>query len=112
MPEVGIENLKEAVHLAISLPIQAVKTIKNKFQIFDLLAFIDEFRQLGDVIKTRKDIGAELKDLSPAERQELHDYIKEEFDIPNDKVELFIENSLAWANSTITLIEEAKNLKK
>lgn len=108
----GIENLKEAVHLAIALPIQAVKTIKNKFRLFDLLAFIDEFKDLEAVIKTRKDIAAELKDLTPEERLELHAYIVDEFDIPRDKVELFVENSLAWANSTITLIEEAKNLKK
>jgi len=109
---VGIEKLKEAVHLAIALPVQAVKTIKNKFQIFDLIAFIDEFRQFAEVIKARKDIVSELKDLTPAERKELHDYVKEEFDIPNDKVELFIENALAWADSTITLIEEVKKLKK
>lgn len=114
MPEEtqGIETLKQAVHLAIAIPIQAVKTIKNKFQIWDLLAFIDEFKEMTEVIKQRKQIGLELKDLSPQERQELLTDIKSDFDIPNDKVEIFAENALTWAESTITLFEEVKTLKK
>ncbi len=108
----GIENLKKAVHLAIALPVQIAKTIKGKFQLFDLLAFIDEFKELTEVNKVRKDVLAEIKDLDAAERDQLHAFIVDEFDIPNDKVELFIENALGWANATVTLIEEAKNLKK
>lgn len=107
----GIETLKKAVHLAIAIPVQAVKTIKGRFQVWDLLAFIDEFRELTEVIKERKQIGVELKDLSPEERTELNAFIKDEFDIPNDKIESFAENALDWAESTVTLLEEAKNLK-
>lgn len=109
---IGIDTLKKAVHLSIAIPFQAVKTIKNKFQIWDLVAFVDEFKELTEVIKERKQIGIELKDLSSSERIELKASIKEDFDIPNEKLETFIENALDWADSTITLYEEIKALKK
>lgn len=108
----GIETLKKAVHLAIAIPFQAAKTVKEKFQLFDILGFIDELKDLAAVIKVRKQIGLELKDLTTEERQELIVYIKAEFDIPDDKLEFFIEKALEWANSTIALIEEVKTLKK
>lgn len=108
----GIETLKKAVHLAIAIPFQAAKTVKQKFQLFDILGFIDELKDLADVIKARKQIGVELKDLSPAEREQLIEYIKAEFDLPNDKLEFFIEKALSWADSTVSLIEEVKTLKK
>jgi len=108
----GIESLKEAVSVAISFPIQAAKTIKNKFKIWDLLAFADEFKDLAIVIADRKNVVDEYKDLSPEERQEILAWAKQEFDIPDDVVEVFVENALSWVDSTLTLIAEAKKLKK
>ncbi len=113
MPEeLGIEHLKKAIHLAIALPIQIVKTIKTKFQLFDILAFVDEFRELTTVIKEKQLVVDEFENLSPAERKELFDFVKDEFDISDDKAEIFIENALTWVDSTLILIDEAKALKK
>lgn len=108
----GIESLKAAVSVAISFPFQAAKTIKNKFKIWDLLAFADEFKELATVIADRQNIADEFKDLDDAERDELLQYAKDEFDIPDDSVEVFVENALTWVDSTLTLINEAKKLKK
>lgn len=107
----GIENLKKLIHLAIAIPFQAAKTVKEKFQLFDILGFIDELKDLAAVIKNRKQIGLELKDVSADERTALLSFAKEEFDIPDEKVEVFVENALTWGMSTLTLINEAKALK-
>lgn len=112
MADLGIENLKTAIHLAIALPVQITKTIKGKFQIFDILAFLDEFRELAEVIKGKKAVLDELKNLSPEERKQLIEFVKDEFDVADDRAEIFIENALSWVDSTLTLIEEAKTLKK
>lgn len=108
----GIESLKAAVDIAISFPMQAAKTIKGKFKLIYLLAFLDEGRMLAEVIGDRDNIMKEFKDLTPEERAELVEHAKAEFDLPDDVVEVFVENALLWGVSTITLISEAKKLKK
>ncbi len=108
----GIENLKKAIHLAISLPIQVIESSKKKIKFLAILNFIDEFKELTQLVKERDKVVAEIKDLSPEERTELLEYIKSEFDIPDDKLESFIENAITWAFSFITLVDEAKELKK
>lgn len=108
----GIESLKAAVSVAISFPIQAAKTIKNKFKIWDLLAFADEFKELAIVIADKDSVVEEYKDLTKEERLELLEYAKDEFDIPDDTVEVFVENALTWVDSTLTLFNEAKKLRK
>lgn len=108
----GIESLKAAVDVAISFPMQAAKTIKGKFKLIYVLAFIDEFRELAEVVSDREMIVNEFKDLSAEERRALVDHAKEKFDIPDDKVELFVENALSLGVSLVTLINEAKALRK
>jgi DNA-directed RNA polymerase subunit F len=104
----GIEKLKKAVSLSISMSAE-LSHIK-KINILTALGLLGELKELLDMVKNRKDVLAELKDLSPVERTELLEYIKEEFSIPNDKLESFIEYSLTWAESTITMIEMTKTL--
>ena len=108
----GIESLKAAVDIAISFPMQAAKTIKGKFKLIYLLAFLDEGRMLAEVIGDRDNIMKEFKDLTPEERAQLVEHAKQEFDLPDEVVETFVENALMWGVSTITLITEAKKLKK
>jgi hypothetical protein len=108
----GIEALKGAVSVAISFPFQAARTIKGKFKIWDILAFADELKELSVVISNRSSVAEEFKDLTLEERVEIIQYAKDEFDIPDEKVEIFVENALMWVDATVTLIGEAKKLKK
>lgn len=108
----GIESLKAAVDVAISFPMQAAKTIKGKFKLIYVLAFIDEFRELAEVVADREMIVNEFKDLSPDERLAIVAHAKEKFDLPDDKVELFVENALSLGVALVTLINEAKALRK
>jgi len=106
----GIETLKRIVTVGISLPKQAAITIKGKFKLIYLLAFIDEARELAEVLAEKEQVVLEFSDLSIAERGELLEWAKEEFDLPDDKVEIFVENALTWGVSTIILFREAKEL--
>lgn len=107
----GIETLKRAVNVGIALPIQAAKTVKAKFKPWDILAFMDEVRELVEVMVVKEDVIKEFKDLSEEEKAELIAYAKEEFDLPDDDVEFFVENALLWAVSTIQLFKKAKELR-
>lgn len=108
----GIENLKKLIKLALSLTEQISTALADgKITTMELFGFLPELAQIPGVVKSWADISAELKDLTPEERQELLEYINEEFDIPNDQLESFIENALMNAVSLISLVEQFKTLK-
>jgi hypothetical protein len=108
----GIENLKKMVKLSLDLTEQIANSTADGWQWTDTLSFIDELAAIPGVVKSWKDVSLELKDLSPEEREELYTYVVDEFDLPNDKVELFVENALLQAISLISLVEQFKELKK
>ena len=106
----GVENLKKALKFVFDFTTQVAQT--KKFNFWAIFGFIDDLVALGDIITKWKDIQAEFKDLDEAEKQEIYEYAKAEFDLPNDQVEAFIEDALQWALVTFALVERAKLLKK
>ena len=72
---------------------------------------MDEIATIPGVVKSIPAVKQELSELSLAEREELLNYIVEKFDIPNDKVEAFVEHAVAIAISMVALVEEWKSLK-
>lgn len=112
MPEqVGVENLKRLVKFGCDVTKQLSDSLADGYQWTDLLSLVDELSQIPGVVQSLPQVKAELADLSPAERTELHAYLVEEFDLPNDKVEAFVENSVAFAISALALVEQWKDLK-
>lgn len=105
---VGIENLKKAVKFSIDLVRQGIESGADGWQWTDFFSFVDEFSQTPALVKSSKEILAELLDLDEADRAALNAYIQVEFDIPNDKVEAVIEHSLAIAFSIVSLTQELK----
>lgn len=109
----GIENLKKMVKFSCDFTKQISTALADgKFQWNEIFGFFDEIMAIPGVVKSFPDIGKELKDLTKEEREELNEYIQEEFDLPNDQVEAVIENSLLLAFSAIALVEQWKALKK
>lgn len=109
----GIENLKKLIKFALDLSRNIQTALGDKkVTIAEIFGFLPELMQVPGIVKAWTDIKAEYEDLSKEERLELHSYVVSEFDIPNDKVEAFIENALLQAISLITLVEEWKDLKK
>lgn len=109
----GIDNLKKLIKFSLDLTENISTALADgKVTTTEIFGFLPELLQVPGVVKSWKDIVAELKDLTPDERLDLHAYVADEFDIPNDKVEVFIENALLQAISMITLVEQFKAIKK
>lgn len=107
----GIDNLKKIVKFACGFTKQAATALADGFQWTDVFGFVDEMAEVPGVVKSLPAVKQELADLTPAERAELHAYLVEEFDIPNDQVEAFIEDAVEFALSAISLVEKFKALK-
>ena len=107
----GIENLKKIVAFGCDLTKQINQSLEDGWQWTDAISFVDEIATIPGVVKSIPAVKQELSELSLAEREELLNYIVEKFDIPNDKVEAFVEHAVAIAISMVALVEEWKSLK-
>lgn len=107
----GIENLKKLIKFGCDLTKQITTALGDGWQWTDAFGFVDEIAAIPGIVKSFPAIQQELSELSPEERQELYDYLQEEFDIPNDRVEVFVENSLSLAIAAVALVEQWKALK-
>lgn len=108
----GIENLKKLVAFACAFTKEIANALADgKFQVTEVFGFFDEIMQIPGIVKSFPEIGKEIKDLTAEERQELYLYIQEKFDLSNDATEAAIENSLNFALSAVSLVEQWKALK-
>lgn len=114
MPELlGIENLKKLVKFSLDLTENIASALKDgKITTTEIFGFLPELMQVPGVVKSWKDITAELKELSPQDRQALYEYAADEFDLENKNVESFVEDALLQAISLISLVEKFKTLKQ
>lgn len=120
MPEkFGIEKSKALIKLVLDAIKQAAVAGQDGWQFTDFFGFIGLTPAINDAIKSFPQVKQELGDVSPAERSEFNTYFANEFNIPNKKVEAFIEHVLDYGMRTVThveegvaLVEEFKNLKK
>lgn len=109
----GIGNLKKLIGVALGFTKQFQETFADgKFQLQELFNFVDEFIQVPDLVKNWPQVKQEFADLTPDERTELLTYFQQQFDLPNDKVEAFIEAALQNAISLVSLVEMWRDLKK
>lgn len=107
----GIENLKKLVKFGCDLTRQITTALADGWQWTDALGFINEIAAIPGVVKSIPAIQQELKDLTPEERAELYAYLVTEFELPDEKVEAFVENALALAISVLALVEQWKALQ-
>lgn len=109
----GIENLKKLIDLGLRIPKEiADVTEDGKVTIGEVFGFLPVATEIIAVSKSWKDVVAEFKDLDDQEKQSLYQYFADKFDLPNDKVELFVEHALLQAITLIKLVEEFKALKQ
>lgn len=92
--KLGIDHIKAAVLFAITFGKTIGAELKDGFQVVpDLVGLIPSLMQLPEIIKSGSDLVAEWKDRDEEEKTELKNYIKDNFDIPDDKIEELIERS-------------------
>jgi hypothetical protein len=107
----GIDNLKKIVKFACDFTKQISSSLSDGWQWTDAFAFVDEMAQVPGVAKSLNQAAAEIADLTSVERDELLAYLEAEFDIPNDKVEDFVEDAIAFSISAISLVEKFRLMK-
>jgi len=107
----GIDNLKKFVKFACDFTNQATDSLADGWQWLDATSFFDEMLQIPGIVKALPDIKQELADLTLEERDELYAYLKQEFDLPNEKLEGFVEDSIAFVLAALSLVEKWKALK-
>jgi hypothetical protein len=90
-----MKETKELVRFSLKLG-QALQSAleDGNINLMDAIKFIPVLKDLQAAIAGAAKIPAELKDLDETELQALTEYVKEEFDIPNDELESKIEMGL------------------
>ena len=83
----GIEELKDVVKFGLGVG----EALSDGVGIEDVSALF----ALPDAISGISDVPAEIADMDEAERTELKQFVKDNFDIPDDKMEEFIEAAVA-----------------
>lgn len=107
----GIENIKLLVLFACNFTKQVNNSQADGWQWTDVFSFVSTITAIPDVVRSLPAVKQELADMDAAEREALNAYVVQEFDIPNDKLEAFIENALAFTLSAVALIEQWNDLK-
>jgi len=85
--KVGIEELKDVLAFGIDVG----EALSDGIGIEDISALFG----LPEAIAGISNVPAEIADLDEAERKELKEYVSTEFDIPDDKLEAVIEQSIS-----------------
>lgn len=109
----GTENLKKVLAFALGLGNELAKGFEDgKLSLVEGMGLADNLLAIPGLISARKEILAELKDLDAAERQELFDYVKQEFDLPDDRIEAIVEEALGLVENIVAIIYTFQQLKK
>lgn len=107
----GIESLKKLLKAGLGFGKSAAKALEDKkVSFFEALGLVPEVFALIGIGKTWTEVQAEINDLDEAEKAEINKFVSDEFDIPNDKVEVFIESALMNIISLNSLIYEFKHI--
>lgn len=107
----GIENLKKLIAAGLNFGKSAAAALADKkISFFEAIGLIPEAFALVGVGKTWVEVQAEISELDEAEKLELKQFVSDEFNIPNDKLEVFIENAIQQIVSLNALIIEFKHI--
>jgi len=93
--KLGVKELKELIKFAIDFGEAIDKALADKkFDVSELGLLIGPLMQIKPAFEGFDKIGKEIKDLDEVEMLELSTFVKEEFDIENDKIEAIIEKAI------------------
>lgn len=112
MNKLGIKNLKLFVAFVLGLQQEIREASKDGFTFMDSLGLVDNVSKLPAIISNASNIHQEIIDLDEEERAELNFHIQEQFDIPNDQIELAIEESIDFGFQTWRYISRMTRILK
>jgi len=93
--KLGTKNLIKALDVIIDFA-HKIKDAKSdgKVDILEHLHLVASAAKFGQVFLLVPKINEELKDLSPAEREQVTEYFESKFDLSNDQLEERLETAL------------------
>ncbi len=108
---IGIQETKELLEFGFNLQEAITKSLSDgKINLLDVPKFLGVIKTAGSAFSGINKIKAELADIAVSEKQELIEFARERFDLPNNQLEILIEDTLEevlniyklatrWANS-------------
>lgn len=108
MEKLGVQKLRLAIMFALTFAQKTAQGATDGFDWTDVSALIPDLLQIPAIVQSSADIVAEFKDLDEQERNELSAEISTTFDIPNDKVELYVEEALKATLYITSLVNRFK----
>jgi len=99
----GIEDLKDVVKAGLDIG----EALSDGIGIEDISALLS----LPEAISGISNVPAEIADLDAAEKEELHAFVQAEFDLPDDKLEAFIEGAIKVVIEVYSLYLQFKSLE-
>lgn len=106
-----LQDLKTLLKFGFDVSKQVAVSGADGWQWTDAFSFVDELMELPATIKSVPGAKEAIANLSAEDKAELDSWIAQEFDIPNEKLEVFIEHSLQMVTSGLILVTEFKALK-
>lgn len=101
----GIDNLKVVAKFGIDLGEKAAAILADgKMQGAEVFELLPVLMAIPGILQKKTEIVAEFKDMTTDERTQLNSYIQEEFDIPNDQLEMKIEKGLTAVVAILDLV--------
>lgn len=90
----GYKELREALEFVFELTETIIKSLSDGISATDLAKFVSLIGKAVPAFRGIDQIPAEFADLDDQEADELVEYLREKFDIPNDVIEARIEQGL------------------
>jgi len=105
----GVENLTTVLDFHLGLAKELASALKDgKFKLFEALGFVDDLMKIDGLVKAIPQIKNELAELSEAEKQEIKDYVTDnyEFDGNVDEIINAAFDSVSGIHTLITLFKK------
>lgn len=111
--KLGIDETKHLINFIISLGIAVERALADgKIRFDDMAHFMGAFMSAGEAFKDIKKMPAELKDLDNEELEHLQNYVRERFDLENDRIEALVESAIGLGIQIYQLVMEIRNIIK
>lgn len=103
----GIQETKDVIKTAAQIGNGIGIALQDgKFELTELVEFVPALLSLPTALSGITDVPLELSDLDEAERRELLDYMRQEFDIPQEQTEEAVEDHAEFLLALWKLVDK------
>ena len=117
--KLGIDLVEKLIKTVVDLAEEVQADLKDgKMQLSEVIGLFDNSVDFVQLYKQRTDLLAQLKDIDSAERQQLFEYLKSEYQAPSDHAEKIVDMIIdilekgfeLYDQGIMSLLENVKDL--